>query len=88
VILGVSEDTPSSHQQFCAKEGLTFRLLADTNHEVAAAYGSLGGFAGIKIANRNTFLIDPDGKIAKEWTKVNPSVHSTEVLAALAELDK
>jgi peroxiredoxin Q/BCP len=83
VILGVSEDTPGSHQQFCTKEGLTFRLLADTNHEVATAYGSLGSFVGIKIANRNTFLIDPTGKIARVWTKVNPSTASTEALAAI-----
>jgi peroxiredoxin Q/BCP len=83
VVLGVSEDTPNSHQQFCAKEGLTFRLLADTGHTVAAAYGSLSNFAGFKIANRNTFLIDPQGMIAKVWTKVNPLTSSTEVLAAL-----
>lgn len=83
VILGVSEDTPGSHQKFCTKEGLTFRLLADTNHQVAATYGSLGSFAGFKIANRNTFLIDPTGKIAQVWTKVNPSTASTEVLAAI-----
>lgn len=88
VILGVSLDTPDSHKQFCAKEGLTFRLLADPQHTVVDAYGSLGNFAGIKIANRNTFLIDPEGKIARVWTKVAPSTHSAEVLAALAELKK
>ncbi len=86
VILGVSVDTPDSHKQFCTKEGLTFRLLADPEHKVVDAYGSLGSFMGIKIANRNTFLIDPQGKIAKVWTKVDPSVHSTEVLAALRAL--
>ena len=83
VILGVSVDTPDSHKQFCTKEGLTFRLLADPKHTVVDAYGSLGSFAGFKIADRNTFLIDPKGNIAKVWTKVNPSVHSTEVLAAI-----
>jgi peroxiredoxin Q/BCP len=86
VILGVSEDTASSHQQFCAKEGLTFRLLADTQHDVATAYGSLGNFAGVKIANRNTFLINPQGKIAQVWAGVNPSTHSTQVLAAVSAL--
>jgi peroxiredoxin Q/BCP len=86
VILGVSVDTPDSHKQFCTKEGLTFRLLADPEHKVVDAYASLGNFMGIKIANRNTFLIDPQGKIAKVWTKVDPSVHSTEVLAALRAL--
>jgi peroxiredoxin Q/BCP len=83
VILGVSVDSADSHKQFCTKEGLTFRLLADTNHTVVQAYGSLGNFAGIKIASRNTFLIDPQGKVAKVWTKVNPSSTSTEVLAAI-----
>ena len=47
VIVGVSVDTPDSHQQFCTKEGLTFRLLADPDHTVVDAYGSLGNFAGI-----------------------------------------
>ena len=83
VILGVSVDTPDSHRQFCTKEGLTFRLLADPGHKVVDAYGSLGHFGPFTIANRNTFLIDPQGKIAKVWTKVDPSVHSAEVLAAL-----
>jgi peroxiredoxin Q/BCP len=88
VILGVSVDTPESHKQFCTKEGLTFRLLADPGHQVVEAYGSLGSFMGIKIANRNTFLIDPQGKIAKVWTKVEVQHHSADVLAAIAELKK
>ncbi|MGB8259176.1 MAG: peroxiredoxin [Terracidiphilus sp.] len=85
VILGVSEDSVDSHQSFCTKEGLSFRLLSDSQHKVAQAYGSLGNFAGIKLANRNTFLIDPTGKIVKVWTGVNPSTHSPEVLAVLPE---
>ena len=88
VILGVSVDTPDSHKEFCTKEGLTFRLLADPAHKVVDEYGSLGHFGPMTIANRNTFLIDPKGKIVKEWTKVDPQVHSEEVLAALAELKK
>jgi peroxiredoxin Q/BCP len=86
VILGVSVDTPDSHRKFCTKEGLTFRLLADPEHKVVDAYGSLGSFVGFKIANRNTFLIDPAGKIAKVWTKVEVQHHSEEVLAAIAAL--
>ena len=85
VIVGVSVDTPDSHQQFCTKEGLTFRLLADPEHKVVDEYGSLGHFGTFTIANRNTFLIDPHGKIAKVWTKVDPSHHSEEVLAALEQ---
>jgi peroxiredoxin Q/BCP len=88
VILGVSVDTPDSHRKFCTKEGLSFRLLADPEHKVVDAYGSLGSFVGIKIANRNTFLIDPEGKIAQVWTKVEVQHHSEDVLAAIAALKK
>jgi peroxiredoxin Q/BCP len=84
VIVGVSVDTPDSHKEFCTKEGLTFRLLADPEHKVVAEYGSLGHYGPMTIANRNTFLIDPQGKIVKEWTKVDPQVHSAEVLAAIS----
>jgi peroxiredoxin Q/BCP len=83
VIVGVSVDNPDSHKQFCTKEGLTFRLLADPEHKVVDEYGSLGHFGPMTIANRNTFLIDPTGKIVKVWTKVDPKVHSGEVLAAI-----
>jgi peroxiredoxin Q/BCP len=88
VVVGVSVDSTSSHQQFCAKEGLSFRLLSDQDKKVVAEYGSLGNYMGLKIANRNTFLIDPQGKIVKVWTKVDPSHHSTEVLAALNGFEK
>jgi thioredoxin-dependent peroxiredoxin len=88
VILGVSVDTVDSHKQFCTKDGLTFHLLADPEHKVVDEYGSLGHFGAWTIANRNTFLINPEGKIVKIWTKVDPSHHSQEVLAALNELKK
>ena len=88
IILGVSVDTPDSHKQFCTKEGLTFRLLADPEHKVVDAYGSLGSMMMMKIASRNTFLIDPQGKIVKIWTKVQVQHHSEEVLAAIAEVTK
>ncbi len=83
VIVGVSVDTTASHQDFCAKQSLTFKLLADPDKKVVADYGSLSdrGFA-----SRNTFLIDPNGKIVKVWTGVKPPDHSEEVLAALSEL--
>lgn len=88
VIVGVSVDTPDSHKQFCTKEGLTFRLLADPEHKVVDEYGSLGHFGTMTIAQRNTFLINPKGEIKKVWTKVDPQHHSEEVLAALNELKK
>jgi peroxiredoxin Q/BCP len=84
VILGVSVDSTDSHKQFCAKDGLTFHLLSDTNHSVVSAYGSLGNYNGITIANRNTFLIDPTGKVAQVWVKVNPSTAASDVLAAIS----
>ena len=83
VILGVSVDTVDSHKQFCTKDSLTFHLLADPDHKVVSAYGSLGAFGPMTIANRNTFLIDPQGKIAKVWVKVTPANAATDVLAAL-----
>ncbi len=85
VIVGVSVDGTDSHQQFCTKESLTFRLLSDTDKKVVDQYGSLGQNG---MATRNTFLIDPNGKIAQVWTRVNPTKHSEEVLAALAEKQK
>ena len=88
VILGVSVDTADSHKQFCAKEGLNFKLLADTDHSVSATYGSTMEHEGTTYSARNTFLIDPKGIIVKEFIKVSPSKHSEEVLAALAELQK
>ena len=88
VILGVSIDNEDSHRKFCAKEGLNFPLLADTSGQVSSSYGSLRNFGFTKIAARNTFLIDPQGRIARTFAGVNPSRHSAEVLAALDELKR
>jgi peroxiredoxin Q/BCP len=88
VILGVSLDTPDSHKQFCAKEGLSFKLLADTTGSVSARYGSLKSYLGKKLSARNTFLIDPEGKVARVYLDVKPAKHSEEVLAALGTLSK
>jgi len=86
VVLGVSVDTVESHKEFCAKEGLNFKLLADTEHKVVKEYGSTMNYKGIEIAARNTFIVDPEGKIVRVYTNVDPTKHSTEVLAALDEL--
>lgn len=88
VIFGVSVDTAESHKSFCAKEGLNFKLLSDSDAKVSEQYGSVMDYNGTKLAARNTFIIDPRGKIAKVFVKVNPAVHSEEVLAALASLRK
>ena len=88
VVLGVSVDTVKSHQEFCTKDGLHFKLLADPDKKVVAQYGSLGDYMGFKIAKRNTFLINPEGKIVKEWIGVDPSHHSEEVLTAIKEMQQ
>jgi len=87
-VLGVSLDSVDSHKKFCSKEGLNFKLLADTNHRVTDQYGSLRNLGVVKFAERNTFIIDPNGKIAKTYTSVDPARHSDEVLSALDELQK
>src|SRR5579864_4676876 len=86
VVLGVSLDSNDSHKQFCTKEGLEFKLLSDADHTVSKTYGSTMEYNGAQYAARNTFIINPDGVIAKVFTKVNPSKHSEDVLAALQEL--
>jgi thioredoxin-dependent peroxiredoxin len=83
-IVGVSVDTADSHKEFCAKQDLHFKLLADTEKKVSEAYDSL--MMIIHYSSRNTFLISPDGKIAKVWLGVSPSKHSEEVLAVLSSL--
>jgi peroxiredoxin Q/BCP len=88
VVLGVSVDSADSHKKFCAKEGLNFKLLADTDHKVSSEYGSVMNFGVTQVAARHTFLIDPDGKIARSYTSVDPNKHSEEVLAALEKLQK
>jgi thioredoxin-dependent peroxiredoxin len=88
VILGVSVDPAESHKEFCAKEGLNFKLLSDTDAKVSEQYGSIMEYQGNKLSARNTFIINPQGKIAKVFEKVNVKVHSEEVLAALATLQK
>jgi peroxiredoxin Q/BCP len=86
VILGVSVDTVDSHKSFCTKEGLNFKLLADSTHAVAEKYGSIMDHDGTILAARNTFLIDPTGVIRKVYLKVSPQGHSEEVLADLQQL--
>jgi thioredoxin-dependent peroxiredoxin len=86
VILGVSMQDEDSHQKFCTKEGLSFKLLADTKQEVSAQYDSVMNLAVAKLSARHTFLIDPQGKIEKVWLDVKADKHSEEILAALTEL--
>lgn len=82
-MLGASTDAVAAHQDFCARQNLTFKLLADHDKKLSKLYGSL---RGLGIAARNTFLIDPQGRIAKVWLGVSPASHSGEVLATLQQL--
>src|SRR6202049_971487 len=84
VIVGVSVQDEDSHQKFCTKEGLSFKLLADTKQEVSTQYDSV--IPVVKLSSRHTFLIDPQGKVEKVWLDVKPAQHSEEVLAALTQL--
>jgi peroxiredoxin Q/BCP len=86
VIVGVSMQDEDSHQKFCTKEGLSFKLLADTKQEVSTQYDSIMNMGVAKLSARHTFLIDPQGKVEKVWLDVKPDKHSEEVLAALTEL--
>jgi thioredoxin-dependent peroxiredoxin len=87
-VLGVSVDSADSHQEFCTKEGLNFKLLSDSDHKVSSAYGSLTNLGFVKFAARHTFIIDPEGKILKVFTEVNANKHSEEVLTALTDLQQ
>lgn len=88
VVLGVSGDTVDSHKDFCTKQGLNFRLLSDANHKVMDSYGSMTNLGVVKFAARHTFIIDPQGHIAKAFTSVNPATASDQVLTELDHLTK
>jgi thioredoxin-dependent peroxiredoxin len=88
VVLGVSPDSPKKHTKFREKYSLPFTLLADEEHEVSEAYGVWvqKSFAGKKYmgVERSTFVIAPDGTLAKVMRRVKPDTHADEVLAALS----
>lgn len=85
-ILGVSLDDVESHKAFAENHRLPFPLLADTDGTVAETYGVKTKMFGMTVAKRQTFIIAPDGTIAKHYETVKPETHSAEVLADLATL--
>jgi peroxiredoxin Q/BCP len=85
-IVGVSLDDVEDQRAFAEKYSLPFTLLADTDGETAEAYGVLRNFGVMKLASRQSFLIDPEGRIAKHYEKVDPDTHSAEVIADLKAL--
>jgi len=85
-ILGVSLDDVESHKAFAENHGLPFPLLADVEGGVSAAYGVKTRMFGMTVAKRQTFIVGPNGTIAKHYEKVKPADHSKQVLADLQEL--
>ena len=87
-VIGVSPDPVDAVAKFAGKHGLDFTLLADSDHAVAEAYGTwgekrIGGktYWGVR---RSTFIIDPEGRIARAFGKVSPKTHDDEILGELA----
>jgi peroxiredoxin Q/BCP len=85
-ILGVSLDDVSSQKEFAEKYHLPFPLLSDAKQQVATSYGVLTTFRDTAVASRQTFVIDPSGKIAKHYSQVNPETHTKQVLDDLKTL--
>ena len=88
VVLGVSVDSTESHAKFAEKYSLQFPLLSDPGGKVAQQYNSLTSLGPLNIAKRHTFIINPNGNIAKVYRKVKPDMHSDEVIADIRELQQ
>lgn len=86
-VLGISVDDVASHRAFAEEHSLPFPILADSDRRVTAAWGTLTRYLGmLELARRDTFIIDPQGRIVKHYVKVNPEGHSAIVLADLRQL--
>jgi peroxiredoxin Q/BCP len=85
-VLGVSLDDVESHQAFSEKHSLPFPLLADVEGKAADAYGVKTKMFGMTLAKRQTFIIDPEGRLVKHYSDVDPDVHSRQVLSDLQQL--
>ncbi len=81
-IVGISNDSKSSHKDFCSSKGIDFTLLSDEDGRISNLYDSWRS----SFSNRNTYLIDPEGRIAFKWTGVKPTSHPKEVLEKLIEI--
>lgn len=85
-VLGVSLDSVESHRRFAEKYALPFPLLADTDGEVAGAYGALWSLGPLRFARRHTFIIDPQGRVVRIYRAVKAGGHSDEVIRDLVSL--
>jgi peroxiredoxin Q/BCP len=79
-IVGVSLDGVDSHREFATEHSLPFTLLADSDGKAARDYGVLRSFGVVELASRQTFLISPEGVIARHYDKVDLDTHSADVL--------
>ncbi len=86
VVLGVSVDDAESHSAFAEKHRLPFKLLSDKDGKIAEQYGALRNLLFLKIAKRHSFIINPEGKVAKIYRKVSPANHVSEIVSDLDEL--
>jgi len=87
-ILGISVDDVESHKKFSEKHGLPFPILADPTKATAKRYDALKSYFGMELAKRDTFLIDPEGRIVKRYLDVDPKEHTKVVLKDIQELQK
>jgi len=87
-VVGISVDDVESHKAFSDKYKLPFTLLADSENETATAYGVLKDYKLLKLASRQSFLVDPNGKIAKHYGDVDPDTHTQEVLTDIKTLSE
>jgi len=83
VIIGINTDSTQSHTKFINKHQLPFPLLSDESGEISRDYGALFKLGPIKFCKRHTFIINPDGEIARIYRKVSPSQHSQQIIADL-----
>ena len=88
VVVGISVDDVESHKKFSDKYKLPFTLLADSDNTTATAYGVLKDYKLLKLASRQSFLVDPDGKIVKHYSDVDPDTHTEEVLTDIKNLSE
>ena len=87
VILGVSVDSVDSHKTFSEEQNLPFSILSDADKKVTTSYGTLKKYVGmVELARRDTFIIDPQGRVAKHYVSVDPKGHSELVLGDLRQL--
>jgi len=87
-VVGISVDDVESHKKFSDKYKLPFTLLADSDNTTATAYGVLKDYKLLKLASRQSFLVDPEGKIAKHYGDVDPDTHTEEVLTDIKTLSE